>query len=47
MVMVSWVVKVLEATINRVCSGSRSRKASLMWVPSTLDTKRSVKARSE
>ena len=39
LVMVSWVVKVLEATMNKVLSGSHSAKTWLMWAPSTLETK--------
>ena len=39
LVMVSWVVKVLEATTNRVVAGSRWRMVSARWVPSTLETK--------
>jgi hypothetical protein len=37
--MVSWVVKVLEATMNSVVSGSRCLSVSARWVPSTLETK--------
>ena len=37
--MVSWVVKVLEATRNSVVSGSTRLSASAMCEPSTLDTK--------
>ena len=45
LVMVSRVVKVLEETMNRVSSGSRSRVASAKSVPSTLETKRKVRSR--
>ena len=45
LVMVSRVVKVLEATRKRVSSGSRSRVASTKSVPSTLETKRKVRSR--
>jgi hypothetical protein len=37
--MVSWVVKVLEATRNSVVSGSIRFSVSAMSVPSTLETK--------
>jgi hypothetical protein len=38
--MVSWVVKVLEATMNSVVSGSRPLdRLGIRWVPSTLETK--------
>ena len=47
LVMVSWVVKVLEATINSVSAGSRSRVCSTKCVPSTLDTNRTVSSRLE
>ena len=47
LVMVSSVVKVLEATRKRVSSGSRSRVASAKSVPSTLETKRKVRSRCE
>ena len=46
LVVVSCVVKVLDATRNRVVSGSESRRASVMWVPSTLETKCMVRLRS-
>ena len=46
LVIVSSVVKVLEATMKRLSAGSRSRVASTRSVPSTLDTKRKVMARS-
>ena len=46
LVIVSSVVKVLEETMNSVSAGSRSRTASAKSVPSTLDTKRNVMARS-
>ena len=39
LVMVSWVVKVLEATMKRVVSGFTRRRASAIWVPSTFETK--------
>src|SRR5258706_508557 len=39
LVMVSWVVNVLEAMINRVVSGSILLSVSAKWVPSTLETK--------
>ncbi|CSB38146.1 Uncharacterised protein [Vibrio cholerae] len=41
--MVSWVVKVLEATKKRVVSGSTFFSVSAMCVPSTFDTKCMVK----
>jgi hypothetical protein len=44
--MVSSVVKVLEETMNSVSAGSRPCTASAKSVPSTLDTKRKVMARS-
>ncbi len=43
---VSWVVKVLEEMTKSVSAGSRSRVASTKSVPSTLETKRSVRRRS-
>jgi hypothetical protein len=46
LVNVSIVVKVFEATMNRVSAGSRSCVASQMSVPSTFDTKRTVSERS-
>ncbi|PPS68237.1 hypothetical protein BZZ08_07417 [Streptomyces sp. MH60] len=46
LVIVSMVVKVLEAMTNSVSAGSRSRTASCRSAPSTLDTKRKVSARS-
>ena len=46
LVSVSTVVKVFEDTTNSVSAGSRSRVASQMSVPSTLDTKRTVNDRS-
>ncbi len=46
LVIVSSVVKVLDATMNSVVAGSRSRTASAKSVPSTLETKRKVSARS-
>ena len=46
LVMVSSVVKVLEEIMNSVSAGSRSRVASAKSVPSTLETKRNVIARS-
>ena len=42
LVTVSMVVKVLEATMNSVSAGSRSRTASCRSAPSTFDTKRNV-----
>ena len=39
LVMVSWVVKVLEETMNIVRDGSSPRKVSAMSAPSTLETK--------
>ena len=39
LVMVSWVVKVFEATINRVVSGFSFSSVVLRSVPSTLETK--------
>jgi hypothetical protein len=41
------VVNVFEDTMNRVSCGSRSRVASKTSVPSTLDTNRKVRDRSE
>ena len=46
LVMVSSVVKVLEEMMNNVSAGSRSCTASAKSVPSTLETKRKVMARS-
>ncbi len=46
LVTVSMVVKVLEATMNSVSAGSRSRMASCRSAPSTLETKRNVRSRS-
>ncbi len=46
LVIVSSVVKVLEETMNKVSPGSRARTASAKSVPSTLETKRNVIARS-
>jgi hypothetical protein len=46
LVSVSRVVKVLEQTTNRVSAGSRSRVASAMSAPSTLETNRKVHDRS-
>ena len=46
LVIVSSVVKVLEATMNSVSAGSRSRIASAKSVPSTLETKRKRRSRS-
>jgi hypothetical protein len=45
-VIVSRVVKVLEAMMNSVSAGSRSRVSSKNSVPSTLDTKRTVRSGS-
>ena len=42
---VSCVVKVLDTTMNSVSAASRSRVASAMSVPSTLDTKRNCRSR--
>ena len=39
LVMVSSVVKVLEATMKRVDAGSSPLRASLIWLASTLATK--------
>lgn len=39
LVVVSAVVKVLEAIRNSVVSGSDAFRASAMWVPSMLETK--------
>ena len=39
LVMVSCVVKVLEAMTKRVLSGSHFLRVSAMWVPSMLETK--------
>ena len=46
LVIVSRVVKVFDETMNSVSAGSRSRTASAKSVPSTLETKRNVMARS-
>ena len=46
LVIVSRVVKVLELMMNSVSAGSRSRVASQMSLPSTLDTKRHSMRRS-
>ncbi len=46
LVTVSMVVKVLEAMMNSVSAGSRSRTASCRSEPSTFDTKRTVSERS-
>jgi hypothetical protein len=46
LVIVSSVVNVLDATMNSVSPGSRSRTASTKSVASTFDTKRNVSARS-
>ena len=46
LVSVSMVVNVLDDTTKRVSAGSRSRVASAMSTPSTLDTKRTVRERS-
>jgi len=46
LVIVSCVVNVLEDTMNKVSVGSRSRVASTISVPSTLDTKWNVIVRS-
>ena len=46
LVIVSSVVKVFDETMNSVSAGSRSRVASAKSVPSTLETKRNVMARS-
>jgi hypothetical protein len=46
LVIVSNVVNVFDEMINSVSAGSRSRVASTKSVPSTLDTKRNVMARS-
>ena len=40
LVIVSWVVKVLEATMKSVCSALTSRSVSARWVESTLETKK-------
>ena len=45
LVMVSCVVKVLEATMKRVSRGRGRWTASAKWVPSTLETKRKVRSR--
>ena len=47
LVMVSCVVNVLDATRNRVSAGSRSRVCSTKSEPSTLDTKRITRSRSD
>ena len=46
LVIVSIVVKVLEATMNSVSAGSRSRTASCRSAPSTLETNRNTARRS-
>ncbi len=46
LVMVSRVPKVLEAMMNSVSAGSRSRVASTKSVASTLDTNRNDRSRS-
>ena len=46
LVIVSSVVKVFDETMKSVSAGSRSRVASAKSVPSTLETKRNVMARS-
>ena len=45
-VIVSSVVNVLDATMNSVSAGSRSRVFSSKSAPSTLETKRHVSERS-
>ena len=47
LVSVSSVVNVFDETMNSVSSGSRSRVASAMSVPSTFETKRNVRSRWE
>ena len=47
LVIVSSVVNVLDATINNVAAGSRSRVASTKSVASTFDTNRKVMSRRE
>jgi len=44
---VSSVVKVFEATMKSVSAGSRSWVASQMSVPSTFETNRNLRPRSE
>mmetsp|Transcript_40478 Transcript_40478/g.86360 ORF Transcript_40478/g.86360 Transcript_40478/m.86360 type:complete len:209 (-) Transcript_40478:173-799(-) len=44
-VIVSCVVNVFEATRKSVVSASTSRSTSAMWVPSTLDTKCTLRSR--
>ena len=46
LVIVSIVVKVLEATTNRVVAGSASTSASCRSLPSTLDTNLNSRPRS-
>ncbi len=46
LVMVSIVVNVLDATMNSVSAGSRSRVASCRSEPSTFDTNRNVNSRA-
>ncbi len=46
LLIVSMVVKVLDATMKRVSAGSRSRTASCRSAPSTFDTNRKVIERS-
>jgi hypothetical protein len=45
-VIVSSVVNVFDDTMKSVSAGSRSRVASTKSVPSTFDTKRTVRSRS-
>ena len=47
LVIVSSVVNVFEAITNSVSAGSRSRVFSTKSVASTLETKRTVRSRSE
>jgi hypothetical protein len=44
--MVSWVVKVFDATMKRVSAGSKPSTASEKSVPSTFDTNRKFNDRS-
>jgi hypothetical protein len=37
--IVSWVVKVFEATTNNVVAGDSPRSVSSRWAPSTFETK--------
>ena len=45
--IVSWVVKVFEATMKSVCSAFTSRRVSARWVESTFETKKNFMLRFE